>query len=61
MTQTPSLPPAGWYPDPTGQVEQRYWDGAQWTEHVVTGGVQGTSPLAPAVAPPVQVSTPEKV
>jgi len=23
--------PAGWYPQPDGR--QRYWDGAQWTEH----------------------------
>jgi hypothetical protein len=26
------LPPAGWYPDPSGQG-QRYFDGTQWTEH----------------------------
>lgn len=24
-------PPAGWYDDPFGQSEQRYWDGHQWT------------------------------
>lgn len=45
MTQSPPPPPpsaipAGWYPQ--GDV-QRYWDGAQWTEH--------TAPLsAPAAA-----------
>ncbi len=33
----PTKPPAGWYDDGRGQ--QRYWDGAQWTEH--------TAPLAP--------------
>lgn len=24
---------AAWYPDPSGQPRQRYWDGRQWTEH----------------------------
>jgi uncharacterized protein YxjI len=60
MTETPTQPPAGWYPDPAQQFEQRYWDGAQWTEHVVRGGVQSTSPLAPMAAP-VQVSSPDRV
>ena len=31
--QSPILPPAAWYPDPSGQGSQRYWDGAVWTEH----------------------------
>jgi len=26
------VPPPGWYPDSTGA--NRYWDGAQWTEHL---------------------------
>src|SRR6476646_4551604 len=26
--------PAGWYPDPSGRYEMRYWDGLAWTEHV---------------------------
>ena len=29
---------AGWYPDPMHRFESRYWDGAQWTEHVARGG-----------------------
>lgn len=30
----PSALPAGWYPDPGGGHERRYWDGAQWTASV---------------------------
>jgi uncharacterized protein YxjI len=51
--------PAGWYPDPTSQFEHRYWDGAQWTDHVSTNGQAGTSPVT--AAPVVQVSTPDQV
>lgn len=29
----PALPPANWYPDPSGQTRLRYWDGARWTDH----------------------------
>jgi hypothetical protein len=27
----PSWVPAGWYPDPLGQGQARYWDGKRWT------------------------------
>ncbi|CEG85325.1 RDD family protein [Propionibacterium freudenreichii] len=27
----PTLPPAGWYPDPADSGSQRYWDGKDWT------------------------------
>ena len=27
-------PPAGWYPDPLGVAEQRWWDGSSWTVNV---------------------------
>jgi uncharacterized protein len=27
-------PPPGWYPDPGGLAERRWWDGDRWTEHV---------------------------
>ncbi len=30
-----------WYPDPFGRHELRYYDGAQWTEHVSSHGRQG--------------------
>ena len=28
-----SLPPANWYPDPSGLPVLRYWDGMRWTDH----------------------------
>jgi len=36
--------PAGWYPDPSGRYELRYWNGTAWTEHVARGGQQYTDP-----------------
>lgn len=36
--------PAGWYPDPSGRFEMRYWDGNAWTEYVSRQGVQYTDP-----------------
>jgi hypothetical protein len=38
-------PAPGWYPDPTGRHEQRYWDGAVWTDAVVSNGQPGTAPI----------------
>jgi Protein of unknown function (DUF2510) len=31
------LPPAGWYPDPSGAPARRYFDGAQWTARCTPG------------------------
>lgn len=41
--------PAGWYTDPSNPARYRYWDGAQWTEHVhpPEGAAE---PAAPAAA-----------
>jgi Protein of unknown function (DUF2510) len=36
--------PAGWYADPAGRFELRYWDGSTWTEHVSRAGQQFTDP-----------------
>lgn len=36
---------AGWYPDPAGRHEQRYWDGSAWTEHIADAGTAGSDPL----------------
>lgn len=40
----PAAVPAGWYPDPSGRHQQRYWDGAAWTADVTDGGAQTTDP-----------------
>ena len=43
MTSTTSAAaPAAWYPDPSKRFELRYWDGAEWTEHVARSGQQFT-------------------
>src|SRR5690348_14957724 len=59
MTQPP--PPAGWYADPSGKHEKRYYDGRQWTEHVYSYGRQSIdAPGAPSHVPTV-ARAPEKV
>jgi len=59
MADTPALPPQGWYPDPSGQFAQRWWDGAGWTEHVAdAAGQMGVDPVPPPL-PVVQDSRQE--
>jgi hypothetical protein len=42
----PSQPsPEGWYADPVGRHEERWWDGSTWTEHVTDRGRPGTDPV----------------
>jgi DNA polymerase-3 subunit epsilon len=40
------LPPAAWYPDPTGRFQFRYWDGATWTVHVSSNGQTYLDPFS---------------
>jgi hypothetical protein len=52
--QNPSNTPAGWYPDPSGTPQQRYWDGVQWTSHYAAPAPAAGMPqagYAPAFAP----------
>ncbi len=44
MTEA-QTPAAGWYPDPGGKHEHRYWDGSQWTDNVADHGRQSVDPL----------------
>lgn len=50
--------PAGWYPDPEGRPDERYWTGTAWTSEF-------RAPQAPPLPPPVvsgnSVSTPGDV
>jgi hypothetical protein len=55
--------PAGWYQDPTGGGDSRYWNGQSWTQTVDRAGTTVNVPIDPEQAhqPPVagtQVQTP---
>ncbi len=48
----PTPTPSGWFPDPLGRFDHRYFNGAAWTSDVSTGGQRfvdplGTGPNAP--------------
>lgn len=44
--------PAGWKKDPSGRHYGRWWDGARWTDHVISAEkVQGVDPLPPRPEP----------
>lgn len=32
--------PAGWFPDPSHEARERYWDGAQWTAQLREGSAR---------------------
>lgn len=35
----------GWYPDPLGRHERRYYDGRRWNEHVANGETVSIDPI----------------
>lgn len=41
----PNITPAGWFPDPLGRHEHRYFNGASWTSDVSDGGQRLIDPL----------------
>lgn len=43
---------AGWYPDPLGAAELRWFDGTAWTWHVATAGRAWTAPFGDVVVRP---------
>ena len=51
VPQPPREIPAGWYPDPEGRPQSRYWDGDAWTDQVGPALPQAAAPPAPPVQP----------
>jgi len=43
---------AGWFADPTGRYEHRYWDGARWTDQVSHRGEPSVDPAGTEPSPP---------
>jgi hypothetical protein len=43
--------PAGWYPDPAGSGNLRWWDGATWTAHLAPRPTPVATPVVQAPAP----------
>src|SRR4051812_32272754 len=56
-----SSPASGWYADPFGRHELRYYDGTTWTEHVSSHGRAGVDPPAGGSHVPTVQRAPEKV
>ena len=64
------MTPPGWYPDPFGRFQVRYWDGEAWTANVSTNGVTAIDQpvgvpvprviLAPTFADPNVVTSDDK-
>lgn len=44
----PPLLDQGWYADPTGRYEARFWDGKKWTGHISHYGATGKDPIVRA-------------
>jgi uncharacterized protein YxjI len=53
--------PAGWYADPLGRHQLRYFDGSQWTEHVSSNGTTSIDPPVGQGHVPTVERAPEKV
>ncbi|WP_165962817.1 DVUA0089 family protein [Occultella glacieicola] len=43
--------PAGWFPDPSGADQLRYWNGATWSDQVAPNGPQPSGYGQPSSAP----------
>lgn len=52
---------AEWKPDPSGQHEWRYWDGAMWTDQVSDAGRVSTDPYDASAIPPPPSASPGEI
>ena len=44
-----SEPAQGWYPDPSGAPQLRWWSGSDWTDYVVPYATQDQTVSSPTV------------
>lgn len=58
MTDSTGTNPAGWYPDPEGRHEHRYWDGSSWTDQVSDAGAVSSAPLGAPAMPTAGAAAP---
>jgi hypothetical protein len=47
----PTSSPSGWFPDPLGRHEHRYFNGTSWTADVADGGQRHVDPFGAAPTP----------
>ncbi|HEY2297583.1 MAG TPA: phospholipid scramblase-related protein [Jatrophihabitans sp.] len=59
--QQQQQPTSGWYADPLGRHQLRYFDGSQWTEHVSSNGTTSVDPPVGQGHVPTVERAPEKV
>lgn len=54
------LPPAGWYPDPNGSAQQRWWNGQSWTNDLAPVAAAPAEAMAatPAAEPGYAITAP---
>lgn len=56
MSTPPSTAPAGWFPDPVGRHDHRYFNGSAWTADVSDAGVRAVDPFGIAAGGIGQIS-----
>jgi hypothetical protein len=55
---SPGTATAGWFNDPAGRFEYRYFNGTVWTSDVASNGQRYIDPVAPGGGPPIPRSLP---